>query len=202
MPAGTKAGGGHGARAAAREARRAAPGAPRLVDPMRAPARDGPRLPPYKLARVADLVPSERNARTHTPAQIDTLCRLIEANGWTNPILVAGRDILAGHARHAAALKLGLVTVPTIDLSHLTAAERRAVILSDNRSALDAGWDNELLASELGELRDLGFDLSLTGFGALELGTLLGEPDAPDPAPPAAGGKTIVCPACRHEFAP
>ena len=134
----------------------------------------GSGFPPYRLKRVDGLIPYERNARTHTPEQIDKLCRLIVANGWTNPILVAGQHILAGHARHAAALRLGLDRVPTIDLSHLTEDERRAVILSDNRSALDAGWDRELLAIELGELRDGGFDLALTGFDMPELGALFG----------------------------
>jgi len=148
----------------------------------------GSGFPPYRLKRVDSLVPYERNARTHTPEQIDKLCRLIGANGWTNPILVAGNDILAGHARHAAAIKLGLDRVPTIDLSHLSDQERRAVILSDNRSALDAGWDNDMLAIELGELRDGGFDMALTGFDMAEIGALFGNGAGgltdPDEAPP------------------
>lgn len=135
-------------------------------------------LPPYRLARVDSLVPYARNARTHSAAQIDKLVALISEYGWTNPVLVDGeRGIIAGHGRVLAARKLGMVEVPTIELSHLSEAQRRAYVIADNRSALDAGWDDELLRLELGELRDEGFDLGLTGFHDIELDKLLGDFD-------------------------
>jgi predicted RNA methylase len=160
--------------------------------PTDAPAPDiapaaAAKFPPYRLARVSDLIPYERNARLHTPESVDALARQITANKWTNPILVAGKHILAGHRRRLAAIKLGLDMVPTIDLSHLSKTERRAYIIWDNKSALNATWDNDLLALELGELRDDGFDLSLTGFDGLELDSLLGNTMGdtdPDDAPP------------------
>ena len=96
-----------------------------------------PKLPPYKLLPVSELTPHPHNPRTHTPASIGLLCRKIREDGWTNPIAVAGprHDILAGHRRLLAALKLGLKTVPTIALSHLSAAQRlaRARICADTR---------------------------------------------------------------------
>lgn len=127
--------------------------------------------------RVGDvhrLVAYPNNARTHSPESVDRLCALIKEFGWTNPILVAGQDVLAGHRRLSAALKLGMDFVPVIDLSHLSADQRRAYILADNKSALDAGWDDELLKFELEGLRDAGFDLSLTGFDGAELAGLFG----------------------------
>jgi ParB-like chromosome segregation protein Spo0J len=91
-------------------------------------------------------------------------------------VLVDGkRGIIAGYGRVLAAVKLAMDTVPVIELSHLSAAQRQAYVIADNRLALDAGWDDELLASELGELRDLGFDLALTGFDGAELDALFGE---------------------------
>ncbi len=134
-----------------------------------APIKESP-FPPYKLARVESLVAYDRNPRTHSPAQIDNLARLITEYGWTNPVLVDGkRGVVAGHGRVLAAKKLGMDVVPTIELRHLTAAQKRAYVIADNASALQAGWDEELLASELGELEDLGFDLTLTGLGEAEL---------------------------------
>jgi DNA modification methylase len=131
-------------------------------------------FPPYKTARVKDLVPYARNARTHSDAQVAQIAASIREFGFTNPILVDGeRGIIAGHGRLMAARKLGLTEVPTIELSHLTPAQRRAYVLADNKLALNAGWDDEMLRLELGELRDEGFDLGLTGFEPDEIGTLL-----------------------------
>ena len=104
--------------------------------------------------------------------------------GWTNPILVDGDNgIIAGHGRLLAARKLGMSTVPVIELAGLSEAQKRAYIIADNKLALNAGWDNELLGLELGELDALGFDLSLTGFGEDEIATLtsLGNPGLTDP---------------------
>ncbi len=151
-----------------------------------------PIFPPYKAAPVADLVPYARNARTHSEAQVAQIAASIREFGFTNPILVDGdRGVIAGHGRLLAARKLGLTEVPTIELSHLSPAQRRAYVLADNRLALSAGWDDDMLRLELGELQLEGFDLGLTGFDAGELASLLTEPTSgltdPDdvPEPPA-----------------
>lgn len=125
---------------------------------------------------VADLVPYARNARTHSDAQVAQIAASIAEFGWTNPILVDGKSgVIAGHGRLLAARKLGLDRVPVIELAHLTEAQKRAYILADNKLAENAGWDDELLAIELGELKDADFDLGLVGFDDAELSRLLGE---------------------------
>ena len=147
-------------------------------------------LPPYRLERTEALVPYARNARTHSPAQIAKIAASIREFGFTNPILVGGANgMIAGHGRVLAARSLGMDVLPVIELSHLSEAQRRAYVIADNRLALDAGWDDELLRLELGELRDDGFDLALTGFDGHELDALfargiegLTDPDeAPEP---------------------
>jgi DNA modification methylase len=122
------------------------------------------------------LVPYERNARTHSPEQIAQIAASIQEFGFTNPILVDGSDgILAGHGRLAAAKDMGLADVPVIVLDHLSAEQHRAYILADNQLALNAGWDMELLRTELGDLQLADFDLSLIGFSDEELAELLPE---------------------------
>jgi ParB family chromosome partitioning protein len=121
------------------------------------------------------LKPYERNARTHSPEQVDKIASSIIEFGFTNPILVDGdAGIIAGHGRLMAASKLGLAQIPVIELTHLTEAQKRAYVLADNRLAEDAGWDEELLAGELAALQDMEFDLSLTGFNEEEMADLLG----------------------------
>ncbi|CAI8819550.1 site-specific DNA-methyltransferase [Methylococcus capsulatus] len=146
------------------------------------------------------LIPYARNPRTHSAAQVAKIAASIVEFGWTNPILVDGaQGIIAGHGRLAAARSLGLAEVPVIELAHLSPAQKRAYVLADNRLALDAGWDEELLGLELAELSGAGFDLALTGFNDDELEALLsidtedsddaedGEPETADdvPEPPA-----------------
>lgn len=124
--------------------------------------------------KVSDLIPYARNARTHSDEQVARIAASIKEFGWTNPILVDGENgIIAGHGRLAAARKLGLKEVPTIELSGLSETQKRAYILADNRLALDAGWDEQMLSLELEDLRDLGADLDLMGFSAEELDNLL-----------------------------
>lgn len=120
------------------------------------------------------LRPYDRNARTHSKKQIRQIADSITRFGFTNPILVSDdRSVLAGHGRLEAAKLLGLATVPTVRLSHLGEAERRAYVLADNKLALNAGWDHEILAIELQGLIDLEFDPEVTGFSLAEIDTVL-----------------------------
>ena len=120
--------------------------------------------------KTADLIPYVNNARTHSEQQVLQLAASIKEFGFTNPVLVDGENgIIAGHGRVLAAKKLGLDEVPTIELKHLTKTQKKAYILADNRLALNSGWDNDLLALELSELSDDGFDLDLLGFSPEEI---------------------------------
>ena len=122
---------------------------------------------------VSKLIPYANNARTHDDNQVTQIASSIKEFGFNNPILIDDNNgIIAGHGRLMAAKKLGLVEAPTIKLSHLSDAQRKAYILADNRIAMNSGWDNELLALELKEL-DGDIDLSLLGFDADELNALL-----------------------------
>jgi len=122
------------------------------------------------------LVPYAKNARTHSEAQIAQIAASIVEFGFTAPLLVSqDGGILAGHGRLAAAKKLNLDAVPVVVLDHLTPTQRRAYMLADNQLALQAGWDQELLAGELADLSSAGFDLALTGFSDEELADLLGD---------------------------
>ncbi|MBF0354946.1 MAG: site-specific DNA-methyltransferase [Alphaproteobacteria bacterium] len=116
----------------------------------------------------------ERNARTHSDGQVAQIAASMIEFGWTVPILADGQgNVIAGHGRLAAARKLGLDTVPVVVLDHLTEAQRRAYIIADNKLALNAGWDDELLAAELKSLADEDVDLSLLGFDEDEIDRLL-----------------------------
>lgn len=125
----------------------------------------------YKPAK--DLIPYAKNSRTHSEAQIAQIAASIKEFGWTNPILLDGENgIIAGHGRLLAALKLGEDKIPTIELSHLDENQKRAYVIADNKLSLNAGWDNELLAIELTELKSAGYDLGLTGFSEEEISAL------------------------------
>lgn len=138
----------------------------------------------YKIAErdIAALRPYVRNARTHSKKQIKQIARSIERFGFTNPVLVSDDgEIIAGHGRVEAARLLGWKTVPTLALSHLSEAERRAYVLADNKLALNAGWDREILAIELQALVELDFDVELTGFSLAEIDLVIEEAAAADP---------------------
>lgn len=121
--------------------------------------------------KVTELIPYVNNARTHNEEQVLQIAASIKEFGFTNPVLIDGENgIIAGHGRLMAAKKLGLEEVPTIELSYLSEAQRKAYILADNKLALNSGWDNDLLAIEFAELGELGFDLDLTGFSSEEIG--------------------------------
>lgn len=123
---------------------------------------------------ISDLIPYARNSRTHSDEQVAQIAASIREFGWTNPVLIDGENgIIAGHGRVLAAQRLGMKEVPTILLDHMTDAQRRAYVIADNKLALNAGWDADLLKIELGELQGLDFDLSLIGFAPDELDKLL-----------------------------
>ena len=123
---------------------------------------------------IEKLIPYARNARTHDEAQVSQIAASIKEFGFNNPILISDDySIIAGHGRLAAARKLGLAEVPVIRLSHLSDTQRKAYILADNRLALNAGWDNDLLKLELQELEIEGVDLEMLGFSKEELDGLL-----------------------------
>ena len=124
----------------------------------------------FELRNIDDLIPYIRNARTHSPEQVNKLAGSIKEFGFINPIIISDDGgVLAGHGRILAAKKLGMKQVPCVIESHLTEAQKRAYILADNRLALDAGWDEEMLRLELTELKDLNFKLELLGFNDEEL---------------------------------
>ena len=122
---------------------------------------------------VTELIPYVKNSRTHSDEQVAQIAASIKEFGWTNPILIDGDNgIIAGHGRLMAARKLGHKEVPTIELKDLTEAQKKAYIIADNRLALNAGWDNEMLKLEFDQLAELGFDLELTGFSLDEIEAL------------------------------
>jgi len=132
--------------------------------------------PAIEHVSVRSLRPYPRNARRHSKAQIKQIAASIERFGFTNPVLIAeDGEIVAGHGRVAAAKLLGIETVPALRLSHLTVAERRAYVLADNKLALNAGWDREMLAIELQGLVDLDFEVELSGFSLAEVDIVLDE---------------------------
>ena len=137
---------------------------------------------------IDELRPNRRNARTHSKRQVRLIADAIEAFGFLNPIVVDDTDcILTGHGRLAAAKLLNLETVPTVRAADLTDTQKRAYVLADNRLAERAGWDRELLATELGELVEFlpmeGLELSVTGFDAPEIDMVLGDFSEPRPGP-------------------
>lgn len=124
----------------------------------------------YENVPIDKLIPYARNARTHTEEQIKKIQSSIREFGFINPVLIDGEfNIIAGHGRVEAAKREEFAELPCLFVEDLTEAQKRAYILADNRLALDAGWDQEMLAIEIDELRDLGFDLELTGFDLDEL---------------------------------
>lgn len=127
------------------------------------------------------LVPFARNARTHSPGQVDQIAASMREWGWTNPVLVDEvGTIIAGHGRVEAARKLGFADAPVMVARGWSDPKKRAYVIADNKLALNAGWNEDLLAAELSDLRDLAFDTDLVGFEAGELERLLGGADALD----------------------
>lgn len=150
---------------------------------------------------IGALHPYARNARTHSKRQLRQIAASIERFGFVNPVLVTGAgDIVAGHGRVEAAKLLGLKSVPTLSVDHLSDVERRAYILADNKLALNAGWDKEILAIELQGLIDLDFEVDLTGFSLAEIDGVLDDAreasldgaETPDDVVPAVSGPAVT----------
>jgi ParB-like chromosome segregation protein Spo0J len=143
-----------------------------------------------ELRAIETLIPYARNSRTHSPEQVAQIAASITEWGWTTPVLIdeAGM-IIAGHGRVLAARKLGLTDVPVVVATDWTDAKKRAYVIADNKLALNAGWDNELLAVELADLRDVGFDVDLTGFGEDELASLVIDAEETDLPQLASGDR-------------
>lgn len=126
-----------------------------------------------KLLPIEELIPYANNARTHSKEQITKIRSSLREFGFVNPVLIdKDKNIIAGHGRCEAAKAEGIKEVPCVMVEHLTEAQKKAYIIADNKLALDAGWDNEILAVELESLKDLNFDVELTGFNAAEIDDL------------------------------
>lgn len=130
----------------------------------------------YYLANINELIPYVNNARTHSDTQIAQIAASIKEFGFLNPVIVSSDNtILCGHGRYYAAQKLGLEKIPCIKEEHLSEAQKKAYIIADNKLALNAGWDNDLLTIELSDLQGVDFDLDLLGFDDKELSKLFDE---------------------------
>jgi len=141
--------------------------------------------PTIKMMRTDSLIPYVMNARTHSPEQVSQIAASIKEFGFTNPILVDGeKGLIAGHGRLMAAQKLELKEVPVIELTHLSEIQKKAYILADNKLALNAGWDIEMLKTEIEALDILDFDIDLLGFSKIELEDILGDEQEPDNTDP------------------
>ena len=159
--------------------------------------------------KTSDLLPYAKNSRTHSDAQVAQIAASIREFGFTNPILIDQENqIIAGHGRVLAAMKLKLDEVPCIRLSHLSESQKRAYVIADNKLALNAGWDDELLALEIIDLKEEDFKIDLLGFTDEEL-TLINDAANKnfEPATEDEQGKLdqldpkwIACPHCGKEF--
>lgn len=161
----------------------------------------------YQYLATELLIPYARNTRTHSSEQVQQIANSITEFGFLNPIITDGKNgIVAGHARVQAAQILGIDQVPTIDAGHLTDEQKRAYIIADNKLALNAGWDDNLLKVELKELETLNFDLNLTGFNLGELTDLFFDPNFDAGSKDEQGKldeldpKIINCPHCGQDF--
>jgi ParB-like chromosome segregation protein Spo0J len=156
---------------------------------------------------LEQLIPYARNSRTHSDAQIAQLSASVSEWGFTNPVLIDEHGgIIAGHGRVLAARKLGMTEVPTIVLAGLSEAQKAAYVIADNKLAMNAGWDVEMLAAEFGRLGELGYDATLTGFNENEVQKFLeswsptGEVEGASAIDPDGYALAHKCPKCGFEF--
>jgi ParB-like chromosome segregation protein Spo0J len=146
------------------------------------------------------LIPYVKNSRTHSDEQIAQIAGSIKAFGFTNPILVGGDGVIvAGHGRLSAARQLGLKQVPVIVLDHLSETERRALVIADNKLALNAGWDEDILRLELKYLAENEIDITLTGFDLQEIANLIDEYEEKQPQEQQYGEVFNVIIECKNE---
>jgi ParB-like chromosome segregation protein Spo0J len=157
-----------------------------------------------KLVSIDSLKAYGKNARTHSEAQIAQIMDSLREFGWTNPVLISSKSVLiAGHARLEAARRLGMKEIPCIILDGLTDAQRRAYVIADNKLALNAGWNEDLLREEFLELKSMEFDMDLLGFDPEEmaditLGRDVNQPEYDESA--ADDVEMITCPECGKSF--
>jgi ParB-like chromosome segregation protein Spo0J len=162
--------------------------------------------PKIEQVSVTALIPYARNSRTHSEAQVAQIAGSIREFGFTNPVLIdAENGIIAGHGRIMAAQKLGLAEVPCIRLDHLTETQRKAYVIADNKLALNSGWDETMLGLELADLRELDFDLNLTGFDGDEIERFLNPPEESEPPSDFADVDENIeteheCPKCNYRW--
>ena len=129
-----------------------------------------------ELVAIGDLVPYAQNARTHSDEQIKMIAASMVEFGWSNPVIINGSGgIIAGHGRVLAAKLNGMEQVPCVRLAHLSAEKERALIIADNKLALNAGWDEEILLAEINDLIAQGVDVALTGFDQGEIDALISD---------------------------
>lgn len=157
-----------------------------------------------KYLLVNELIPYSKNPRTHSEEQIAQIAASIREFGFTNPILIdSNQGIIAGHGRLAAAKELRLEKVPCIDLSHLTDEQKRVYLIADNQITLNGGWNDELLRLELMDLKELGANLELTGFDAMELADIMLGKDVEFKEYDESAADDVqlaTCPKCGHTF--
>jgi ParB-like chromosome segregation protein Spo0J len=166
-------------------------------------------FPEYKIVSVSNLIPYVRNSRTHSDEQVAQIAASIKEFGFLNPIIVDGDSgIIAGHGRVLAAQKLGLAELPVIEAGHLSDTQRRAYIIADNKLAMNAGWDDEMLRVELDALGTDGFDIELTGFSLNDAQALSFDDEYPEHNPESSSKEVNTdefamehtCPKCGFEF--
>lgn len=143
-------------------------------------------FPDYKTVATDSLIPYARNSRTHSAEQVAQIAASIKEFGFLNPIIIDGDNgIIAGHGRVMAAQKLGIKELPCIEASHLSDTQRRAYIIADNKLAMNAGWDDDMLRIELEKLGVAGFDLEMTGFSLDDIASLFDDSEQEDTEPTA-----------------
>ena len=160
---------------------------------------------------TADLIPYARNSRTHSDQQVTQIAGSIREFGFLNPVIIdEDKTIIAGHGRVLAAAKMKLEKVPCVQFSHLTDAQKRAYVITDNRIAENSGWDQEMLTNELSDLFADDFELDLLGFSEKELENMLdlqaGEEETPESSAEEIDAESYEfkakCPRCEFEFDP
>jgi ParB-like chromosome segregation protein Spo0J len=153
---------------------------------------------------IEALIPFARNPRAHSDEQVAQIAASISEFGFTNPILLDGENgVIAGHGRLAAAKLLGLKAIPCIELGHLSEAQKRAYVIADNKLALNGLWNEELLRLELTDLKELGANLELIGFDAMELADIMLGKDVnfkEYDESAADNVQLVTCPKCGHSF--